>query len=599
MKTLKKCFEILSVQERKKAYFLLLMIVFMALIEMLGVASILPFVAVITNPELIETNTFLSYFYQSSKKFGISNIEDFIFSFGVVVLCLLIFSIFFKALTTYAQTRFVLMREYSLGRRLVEGYLHQPYEWFLSKNSAELGKNILSQISQVTQGPLLNVMNLIAQSAVAIALITLTVFTDPWLAASVALVFSFSYSLIYIFTKSLLTKKGSESLEVNKLRFTAVNEAFGAAKEVKIGGLEKFFIKRFSEPAKIFASNSAFSNILGVMPRYLLEAIAFGGLIFLVLIMMSRGDNFNSIAPKLALYAFVGYRLLPAFQGIYYATSSIRYSHSILDSLHKDLMNLSSYPMAKTKTKTSSMILANSIKLKNIKFSYPGGKRTSLENISLIIPAFSKVGIVGSTGSGKTTMVDVILGLLDPQAGELIVDDSAITNINKRSWQKSIGYVPQQIYLADDTVASNIAFGVETKHIDQKLIEKASKMANLHDFVTSELPKNYNTIIGERGIRLSGGQRQRIGIARALYQDPKILILDEATSSLDNLTENMVMEAMNNLGNKITTIIIAHRLSTVKKCDQIYLLNKGRIEAQGTFEDLLITNKNFKKMASI
>ena len=599
MKTLKKCFEILSVQERKKAYFLLLMIVFMALIDMLGVASILPFVAVITNPELIETNTFLSYFYQSSKKFGISNIEDFIFFFGVVVLCLLIFSIFFKALTIYAQTRFVLMREYSLGRRLIEGYLHQPYEWFLSKNSAELGKNVLSQISLVTQGPLLNVMNLIAQSAVAIALITLTVFTDPWLAASVALVFSFSYSLIYIFTKSLLTKKGSESLEVNKLRFTAVNEAFGAAKEVKIGGLEKFFIKRFSEPAKIFASNSAFSNILGVMPRYLLEAIAFGGMIFLVLIMMSRGDNFNSIAPKLALYAFVGYRLLPAFQGIYYATSSIRYSHSILDSLHKDLMNLSSYPMAKTKTKTSSMILANSIKLKNIKFSYPGGKRTSLENISLIIPAFSKVGIVGSTGSGKTTMVDVILGLLDPQAGELIVDDSAITNINKRSWQKSIGYVPQQIYLADDTVASNIAFGVETKHIDQKLIEKASKMANLHDFVTSELPKNYNTIIGERGIRLSGGQRQRIGIARALYQDPKILILDEATSSLDNLTENMVMEAMNNLGNKITTIIIAHRLSTVKKCDQIYLLNKGRIEAQGTFEDLLITNKNFKKMASI
>ena len=278
------------------------------------------------------------------------------------------------------------------------------------------------------------------------------------------------------------------------MRFTAVNEAFGAAKEVKIGGLEKFFIKRFSEPAKIFASNSAFSNILGGMPRYLLEAIAFGGMIFLVLIMMSRGDNFNSIAPKLALYAFVGYRLLPAFQGIYYATSSIRYSHSILDSLHKDLMNLSSYPMAKTKTKTSSMILANSIKLKNIKFSYPDGKRTSLENISLTIPAFSKVGIVGSTGSGKTTMVDVILGLLDPQAGELIVDDSAITNINKRSWQKSIGYVPQQIYLADDTVASNIAFGVETKHIDQKLIEKASKMANLHDFVTSELPKNYNKL---------------------------------------------------------------------------------------------------------
>ena len=262
------------------------------------------------------------------------------------------------------------------------------------------------------------------------------------------------------------------------------------------------------------------------MPRYLLEAIAFGGLIFLVLIMMSRGDNFNSIAPKLALYAFVGYRLLPAFQGIYFATSSIRYSHSILDSLHKDLMNLSSYPMAKTKTKTSSMILANSIKLKNIHFSYPGGKRTSLENISLTIPAFSKVGIVGSTGSGKTTMVDVILGLLDPQAGELIVDDSAITNINKRSWQKSIGYVPQQIYLADDTVASNIAFGVE---IENSQVLESSKMAYVDEF-TDRFEDGLDTIIGERGVKLSGGQRQRIGIARALYQDPKILILDEATS---------------------------------------------------------------------
>ena len=206
---------------------------------------------------------------------------------------------------------------------------------------------------------------------------------------------------------------------------------------------------------------------------------------------------------------------------------------------------------------------------------------------------------MGATGSGKTTTVDIILSLLEPQKGTLEVDDQVITQHNSRAWQRSIGYVPQQIYLSDNTISANIAFGVDPKNINQEIVEKVSKIANLHEFVTNELPKNYQTTIGERGVRLSGGQRQRIGIARALYHNPKVLILDEATSALDNLTEKAVMDAIDNLSKNITIILIAHRLSTVKKCDRIYLLDKGELKNEGSFEELIKANDNFRLAAKI
>ena len=234
------------------------------------------------------------------------------------------------------------------------------------------------------------------------------------------------------------------------------------------------------------------------------------------------------------------------------------------------------------------------ITLKNIHYSYPNASRTALKDISLSIPAKSSVGLVGSTGSGKTTTVDIILGLLEAQKGTLEVDGQIITKQNSRLWQRSIGYVPQHIYLSDNTVEANIAFGVNPEDINQEAVEKASKIANLHEFIMEELPKQYQTTIGERGVRLSGGQRQRIGVARALYHNPEVLILDEATSALDNQTEKAIMDAVNNLGKDITIILIAHRLSTVKKCDQIFLLEKGHLKNQGTFEELINIDESFR-----
>jgi ABC-type multidrug transport system fused ATPase/permease subunit len=281
---------------------------------------------------------------------------------------------------------------------------------------------------------------------------------------------------------------------------------------------------------------------------------------------------------------------MPALQKIYASIATLTYVGPSLDKLCKDIKMLK--PINSNQSQ-GSLSFNRSIDLKNIYYNYPYTSRTTLKNVNICIPAKSTVALVGATGSGKTTTIDIILGLIEAQSGTLEVDGQIITEQNSRAWQRSIGYVPQQIFLADDTVAANIAFGVEPADIDMKTVEKVSKIANLHDFVTNEMPKKYQTSIGERGVRLSGGQRQRIGIARALYHHPKVLILDEATSALDNQTEKAVMDAVNNIGKNITIILIAHRLNTVKNCDIIFKLEKGELIGKGTFDDLIGSNKNF------
>ena len=596
MKTIRKIFDLLTQSEKKQAFFLFILILVMAFLDMLGVASILPFIAILTNPQIIETNTILNSLYHSSSFVGVDNYEEFLFILGILVFILLVLSLTVRAITLYAQIRFSLMREYSIGKRLIQSYLNQSYTWFLNRHSADLGKTILSEVSTIVNQTILSMANVIAHSTVAFALLVLLIITDPILSLSIGLILVLSYLIIFYSVKKLLSIIGFERTMANEERFVAVNEAFGAAKEIKIGGLEKVYISRFKKPAKIYANSQALALVLSHIPRFFIEGIAFGGMILLVLIMMSRGSGFNSVIPIVALYAFAGYRLIPALQNIYYALAQVSFSKPALNLLHKDLMNLKFEKVSET---VSPMTFNKSIALNDIEYNYPNSKHTTLKNINLIIPAFSKVGFVGPTGSGKTTAIDIILGLLDPSKGTLTVDGNIIKSHNKRSWQKNIGYVPQQIYLSDNTIAENIAFGVEKKEINYEAVKYAAKIANLNDFVINELPNHYDTVVGERGVRLSGGQRQRIGIARALYHKPQVLILDEATSALDKVTEAEVMEAMNNLSNKITIIIIAHRLSTVKNCDNIFLLDNGNLKDQGTYDDLLIKNDNFKKMVDI
>lgn len=585
-------FALLGSKERVRAGFLLLMILIMALLDVIGVASIMPFMAVVTNPSLVETNPLLGFLYRN---LGAPSRQYFLLILGVLMFLLLIFSLAFKALTTYCQLKFNLTCEYTIGRRLVEGYLHQPYSWFLTRNSTDLGRNILSEVSVVIEKAMIPLTIFIAQGAVAFALLLLLLVVDPLLALSVSVVLTGAYSLIFKFMSGKLHRLGRDSLAANSKRFTTVSEAFSAAKEVKIGGLESKYIGRFSCAAESYAKYQSAALAIVSLPRFALEAVAFGGMMLIVLYLMLQGVSFADALPVISLYAFAGYRLVPAFQQIYSALSQLRITGAAINALHADMSSLGVVPA--TNSSSTPIILNDAIELNNIHYSYPNADRKSLNGISMSIPAHKVIGLVGSTGCGKTTTVDLVLGLLESQQGALSVDGQVINSINLREWQKAIGYVPQQIYLSDDTVASNIAFGIDECDINLDAVIRAAKIANLHDFVVNDLPNGYQTSVGERGVRLSGGQRQRIGIARALYHNPQVLILDEATSALDNLTELAVMEAINKLRHDITIILIAHRLSTVRECDQIYLLEKGKVIAQGNYDQLMSSNKVFQEMA--
>jgi ABC-type multidrug transport system fused ATPase/permease subunit len=581
MKIFKKFFFILSSNERRNAGILLIMLFTMALLDTIGVASILPFTAVLTNSNIIETNYILNSIFEFSEIFGVKNENNFIFFLGFVVLALLFLSLAFRTLTIYSAARFSEMRHYSICKKLLESYLRKPYSWFLNQNSSNLEKSILSEVQYVVRDGINQLLEIISRALLIITLIIMLVIVDPKLTLLVGFSIGASYGLIFYLSNNQLKQMGKKRLLHNELRFRSVSQAFNAIKEIKLAGLEQSYIDRFSISAFIIAKTSTLAEVVKQLPRFFIETIVFGGILLTILYtMMGKTSNFLESIPLISLYIFAGYRLMPAAQQIYASLTLIKFVEASLDKLHEDLKNLN-FPIENQDQEV--LHFNKKITLKNIQYTYPNSSRLLLRNINLSIPAKSTVGFVGVTGSGKTTIVDIILGLLEVQNGTLEIDGKIITKKNLKSWQRLIGYVPQHIYLSDDTVAANIAFGVETKDINKEAIEKASNIANLHKFVVDELPNQYQTIIGEDGVRLSGGQRQRIGIARALYHDPQLLILDEATSALDIQTEKAVMEAINNLSNKITIILIAHRLNTVKNCDIIFELNKGQVIEKNNF----------------
>ena len=570
----KKILFLLNSKDRKYLILLFGLVLIMALIEMIGVASILPFLAVLSNPELIETNMILGKLYNISKTFGVKNNDDFFFFLGCLVLLLLLISLFFKSITIYAQLKFSERCQFNISKHLVETYLNQPYSWFLNQNSADLGKTVLSEVGQVIALGLNPFIEFISKSIVAIILITLLLLVNLKLAIIIGLSIGGSYGLIFYFIKKFVFRIGKINLKNNKLRFLSISEAFNTIKEIKLGGLEANYIKRYHKSALSFADTSALSQVLNQLPRYILEGFAFGGVILLILYLITQTGDLYKALPIIGLYVFAGYRLMPAFQQIYGSLTQSIFVTPALNNLYSTFKNLKNNYYNHNQ---EEILFNNEIVLKNINYSYQNNLKPTLVDINLKIPIKSKVGIIGPTGSGKTTLIDIILGLLEVQNGSLQVDNQIITKKNLRFWQKLIGYVPQNIHLSDDTIAANIAFGLEPKDINQELVEEVSRIANIHKFVSSELPHKYETNIGENGVRLSGGQRQRIGIARALYHSPKLLILDEASSALDNHTEEQVMAAIKNISKEITIIMIAHRLGTIKDCDIIINIEKGRI----------------------
>ena len=591
--SIRKLLAILSPAERRRMYLLLVMFVFMALLDVAGIASVIPFMAVLASPETIQSNRFLNAAYTM---LDFDDPMQFLFLLGIVVFVALVASIAFKALTSWAIAYVAQMRIYSISRRLVGGYLDKPYEWFLNRHSAELGKDALSEVQFVVEKGLFPMLRILAHGVVVVAILVFLIAVDPFLAMIVFGVMGGAYSLIYLAFRSLISRVGRDRVSANSLRFKVLSETLGGIKEIKLSRMERGALRSFDAAALRYSRTQYISAAVSMLPRYALEAIAFGGMLLLVLLLMREEEGLAIVLPLISIYAFAGYRLIPALQMVYDSATLLRFTEPAIHQLHENMAKIGTEKKP-VQSQTTELVPRQSIRFEKVTYTYPNAERAALRQLSLEIRIPSTVGIVGKSGSGKTTAVDVILGLLRPQNGSLQVDDDEIGPENLAAWQSSLGYVPQQIFLSDDSVAANIAFGRSEEDIDRGAVERAARAANLHDFIVKELPEGYDTLVGERGIRLSGGQRQRIGIARALYHEPQVLVLDEATSALDNLTEEAVMDAVRNLGGKKTIIIIAHRLTTVCDCDHIFILDHGELAGEGGYEELSRNHPAFRALA--
>ena len=587
-----------TTDERRRLYGISFAVLVRGIAETFAVASVVPFIAAVSSPRTFLENPWAAWLFELG---SFAETSHFLVFLGVLVLVILTISNGFAAYTTWIMERFVWQKHHVLSTQLLERYLRQPYAFFTDRNSAELSKNILSEVLVVIVGVLVPVMLLLSRGLVSLCIMVLLLLVDWKLALAVAAVLGGAYGVVYGLVQRRQGRIGEERMEANTNRFQAAAEAFGGIKESKVLRREGHFLKRFAEPSEVYSRHTSTDQMVAQLPRYALEGVAFGGILLIVIYLLVLREDFGQALPLIGLYAFAGYKLMPSLQLVFQGFTRIRFNLAPLARLHRDLVaegREQEVRDAETDAALPPPIeLRQQITLSDLSFRYPGADEWALEGINLEIPLGGAIGLVGTTGCGKTTLADVLLGLFLPTRGTLRVDDAEIDAGNVSGWQSQLGYVPQDIFLIDDTIRRNIAFGVDEEEIDDEAVRRAADAAELGELM-EELPAGYETVVGEKGVRLSGGQRQRIGIARALYRAPSVLVLDEATSALDGVTESAVMRVVRDQDDARTVIVIAHRIRTVANCDAIYLLDRGRIVASGTYDELMRTNEAFRALAA-
>ncbi len=588
---IKKLKDILPVKDKFKLAFLFFLMIIGGALEVLSIGIIAGFVAVVANPEtLLENNIAKSIL----DFFNIEDSRDILLYGSVFLIFIFLFKNAYLVLYKYIKSRFIFNRYKSFSERLFSIYMNVPYSFHLQRNSADLIRNITNESRTLATNIMLPFLQIATEVIITIGIITLLLFVEPFVTLiTIVLLGGVSFLFLHT-TKKKMKKYGEEALQERSKIIKLVNEGVGGFKDATIMNRQIWFIEKFQKSISSLAKTHVYQQTTKQAVRPVVETIAITGMLLISLILLDRGYSIGELASVLALFALSIQRLLPAINSIIGEYTGLRYHAHALTPIHEDLTRLKEYEDKNKQVSDDKLELKKIIELRDVSFSYSDSKEKVLDNVSLEIKKGSAVGIVGPTGSGKTTLVDLILGLLVPQKGGVFVDQQNI-NKNTLAWQKNIGYIPQFIYLSDDTIRNNIAFGIDEEKINQERIKEVLGVAHLNEFV-DKLEEGVNTHIGERGIRLSGGQRQRIGIARALYNNPEVLVMDEATSSLDNITEKFVIDAIEKLKKERTVIIIAHRLTTVKNCDTLYLLKDGKIAAKGSYEELLRDNKEFQKM---
>lgn len=597
---IKKVLALLATSDKRYGLFVTLIVSAQAILEVAGAASIVPLLILLvgTKDPLQDPNfqTAIGVLHD----FGLAeNIDLLLFFIGALFLLTLLVLIM-RSLSSYCRHKFAERVRFSIGQRLLKSYLSQSYTYFLQQNSSDLSKNLLAEVDQVVGKVVINLINMIANVLISLGLLSFLFYLNATVAFSILGIIGGIYLLIYFSVSRHLYSMGQERLARNKQRFIFAGEIFSGIKAIKILGVEDASSTKFLKPNRRFSVVNARMAIINEIPTFLVEAIAIAALIVLTYLVSSGilNTNTDELVPLLGVYAYSFYKIKPALTSIFKAAAALRYSEKTIERLYAD-MDMQQPQAAELHARSNEVKLIKRLAVENVDYFYPSATKPALRDISLEIRAGACVAIVGSTGSGKTTLINIILSLLMPTNGRVFVDNTELDDANARQWQSSIGYVSQDIFMIDATVAENIAFGLQGDEIDLSAVKRAAEMAKISGFINDSLPDKYDTVIGDRGIRLSGGERQRLGIARALYTDPNVLIFDEATSALDNLTEKAIIEEIHSLAKKKTIIMIAHRLSTVKKCDAIIVLNDGRIEATGTYGELLEKTNSFANMADV
>ena len=568
----KKLSYIFSKRDKYKIALLLCIMVAGSFLELLGVAVFQPFVNIIMMPDSIQENSYLARIYQM---FGCSTTESFptVVALGIIVIYVV------KNVYLWVEQNLIMKFTYGmqqkLSTRLLTTYLSEPYTFHLNKNIAELQRSMQEDTGLFTQ-VLMHTLQLVAEVVVCIVLGVYLFTVSNSITVVIVGLLILCVVLFTKITKRFTEQLGKEAQVYKGKLYQWVNQSLGGVKEVKVLNREEFFVSSYKKYYGLYIKGVRINRLLSITPKYMVEAVCMTGLLIAIIIKLNFGHGeLENFIPQLATFAVAAFRLLPSVGRINEHVNNILYAVPSVDLIYGDLKGIEDYQESKGEEEGKEWSFEHGITAKHITYAYPNTDTNVLEDANCIIPKGKTVAFIGSLGAGKTTMADIILGLLAPQRGKILVDNIDVFK-NLTMWHHQIGYIPQVIYLSDDTIRNNIAFGIHEDQIDEEAVKTALKKAQLAEFVDT-LPDGLDTIVGDRGVRLSGGQRQRIGIARALYHDPEILVLDEATSALDNETETAVMEAIESLQGSKTMIIIAHRLTTIQNADIIYEVGDGKV----------------------
>ena len=593
LKIIIEFFSLLTPSQRRRFYTLQILVIIMTFAEVASIFSITPFMAIVGDPSILEKEGFLGMLYIRS---NLGEPYQFIFYLGLIVLVILIISALISIFITWRLAMFATKIGVEIGDRLYSHYLNRDWLFHTMTSSSNLTKKISSETTRITDTFLLPLMYMNARLFLTLFVFLILLVYDPIVSIICLIVFSVAYIIIIKLARTRLEINSKNISAMFLERFKLMSEGFGGIKEVLLLGKSSEFKKRFTKAGNKLAHSQGVNKAIALVPRYFMELLGFASMVLLVIYLITNSkSDLGLILPILSIYGIAGVKLLPALQQIYSSITTIRGNLSAYESIREDLININMEVAQKVEDNKQVWSKHNEISLKNITFNYPGKKSFALKDVSLTIKANTTVGFVGTSGSGKSTLIDVIIGLIKPQQGEITIDGAPLIKQNLRTWQNKIGIVPQAIFLTEGTIAENVAFGIPHDLIKHEQVKKVLKLAHLEEWVMG-LDNGVHSKVGERGIQLSGGQKQRIGIARALYYEADVLVFDEATSALDGITEKAIMNAIHDFTGKKTLIMIAHRLTTVQKCDQIFMMNKGSIVDNGTYQQLLEKNLQFKKM---